>query len=475
MSDLEWARATPAGLAWLASREQWVLACHLALINRKLIDLAAGRIKRLIVTLPPRHGKSEFISKYFPAWYLGRFPDRRVILSSYEADFAASWGRKVRDIIEEFGLQVFGIKINPNSSAGNRWDLFAHLGGMNTAGVGGAITGKGAHLFIIDDPVKNAQDAFSPTLRESNWDWFRSTAYTRLEPGGSMVIMLTRWHEDDLVGRILGEMKVGGEKWELINIPAIAEHNDILNRNTGEALWPERYPLEVLEEKERTLGPYWFSAMYQQRPQAETGAIFKREHFRYFTIEAGNYVMTTPQGKKYAPISTCAIFQTCDPAASTKSTADYFALGTWAKTQGNDLLLLDMIRIRIEGPDQLNLFQQAYQRWKPSLQMVETASMGITLYQTLLRAGLPVRELKAEVDKVIRAYPAAARIQAGMVYFLAGAPWLGEYEAELTAFNKGAHDDQVDVTSYAVNFLVNNEVDYEKGDAADMFGAGSAY
>ncbi len=467
LNELQWARAMPAGLAKIASNHQWELAPHLALINRKLLDVAAGRVRRLAVTLPPRHGKSELISKYYPAWYLARFPDRRVILTSYEADFAASWGRKAKEVLQDWGKEIFGIEISEDSSAANRWDIKGHAGGMNTAGVGGPITGKGANLFIIDDPVKNAEESFSKTMRNKAWDWYRSTAYTRLEPNGAIILMMTRWNEDDMAGRILKEMKEGGDRWEIINLPAFAESNDPLGRKPGEALWRDRFNQAELEKIKRALGSYWFTTLYQQRPQAEQGFIFKRQFFRYFTRDGDIYTLETSQGYKKVHANKCAIYQTCDPAASTKTTADYFVLATWARTPDNELLLLDILRTRLEGPDQPNLFKQAYARWHPGFQAVEKNGLGLTLYQTLLREGLPVKELDAEGDKVIRALPAAARMEAGTIYFLKGAAWLADYEDELTTFNKGKHDDQVDVTSYAVQCLVSDLfIEYDEDDVA---------
>ena len=190
-------------MAYHISKGKWIPARHLLYTSKKLVDVSARRIKGLIVTEPPRHGKSELISKYFPAWYLGLFPDERIILTSYEADFAASWGRKARDIIEEYGEELFGIQVRQDSSAANRWGIQGYEGGMNTAGAGGPITGKGGNLIIIDDPFKNAEEANSKTIRDKVWEWYKSTLYTRLEPNGVLVIIQTRWHEDDLVGRLL--------------------------------------------------------------------------------------------------------------------------------------------------------------------------------------------------------------------------------------------------------------------------------
>jgi hypothetical protein len=232
-----------------------------------------------MVFMPPRSGKSQLISQFFPAWYLGWHPDNRVILTSYEADFAATWGWKARSVFEEFAPDIFGLSVRGDSSARNRWDIVEHVGGMNTAGVGGAITGKGADLFIIDDPVKNAEDANSQLKRDKAWDWYQSTAYTRLEPDASMILIMTRWHPEDLGGLLLKEMEAGGEQWDVLKFPAIAEENDLMGRKIGEPLWKERYPIELLNTIQGTVSAYWWAAMYQQSPYARTGKTFKRADF----------------------------------------------------------------------------------------------------------------------------------------------------------------------------------------------------
>lgn len=442
---------TPADLAWIVSKGTWYPADHLLLLDNLLVKVSLGEIKNLMIFMPPRHGKSELTSKYFPAWYLGKFPDKRVILTSYEADFAAGWGYKVRNILQEYGPNLFGVQVSAQSAARDRWELQGHQGGMMTAGVGGAITGKGADLLIIDDPVKNAEEAQSKTYRQKTYDWYRSTAYTRLEPGGAVIIIQTRWHEADLSGMLLNEEP---EKWTVISLPALAEENDLLGRTAGEALFTSRYNAADLQEIKKTLGSYWFNALYQQRPQPDGGAIFKRQFFKYATL-TGDILDLGGEKKFILPM--CRIFQTCDPAASTKTTADYFVLGTWAQTPNNDLVLLDVLRTRLEGPDQVNLFKQQYARWKPAFQAVESAGVGKTLYQMLIREGLPIKELKADTDKLTRALPAAARMEAGTVYFLQGASWLHEVEEELLSFPNGAHDDICDVISYAVKIVIEDK------------------
>lgn len=440
----------PAFFARYASNYTWTAAPHLVLMSKYLEGILNGSIKQLMVFMPPRHGKSEYLSKYFPAFYLGRNPDHRVLLSSYEADFAATWGYKVRNLLQAYGPELFGVQVSQHSAARDRWDLVGRSGGMQTAGVGGALTGKGGHLLIIDDPVKNSEQARSKTYREKTYDWYRSTAYTRLEPGGAVIIIQTRWHDDDLSGRLLKEEP---EKWTVLSLPALAEPGDLLGREPGEPLFPQRFNKEDLEDIKRTLGPYWFSALYQQKPQDDEGAIFKRAFFKYARLTGD---LLELEQKKFT-LDQCFIYQTCDPATSTKSSADYFVLGTWALTPDNDLVLLDLLRARLEGPDQVNLFWQSLDRWEPKWQFVEAVGVGKTLYQMLVREGLPVKELKADADKVSRAFPAAARMEAGTVYFLQGAHWVPDLEDELLSFPTGAHDDQVDVISYAVQVMIEGK------------------
>lgn len=200
----------------------------------------------LIIEAPPRHGKSEFISRYLPAWYVARYPERRVILASYAAEFARSWGRKARALVEEFGPEWFGVEVSKEQHAAVDWELADHGGGMVTAGVGGPLTGRGAHLMIIDDPVKNDEEALSERTREHHWDWWQATASTRLEPGGVAIVMATRWHKDDLTGRLLRAASDGeGEPVTRVCLPAIATDGDYLGRQPGEPLWPERPQLVI--------------------------------------------------------------------------------------------------------------------------------------------------------------------------------------------------------------------------------------
>ena len=252
------------------------MARHLAMVDRALTAIATGRIKRLIVEMPPRHGKSELISRYFPAWYLGTFPNRKVILCSYGDDLASNFGLAARRVIEEHGPTYFGVSVSADRASRNDWGIASHDGGMVSAGVGGPITGKGADLLIVDDYCKNSEEAISESWRRKTAAWWKSTAYTRVEPAGAIVVMATRWHKQDLIGELLA----GEEKWHRIKLPAIAEAGDQMGREIGDALWPERWPIKLLEGRKRSIGAAWWSSMYQQNPTIHEGAEWPAEYFR---------------------------------------------------------------------------------------------------------------------------------------------------------------------------------------------------
>ena len=266
---------SPGSLAHLASQGRWQPARHLNYLDQVIVEsiqeAEAGELEGLVVSMPPQHGKSMLCSHYLPAWYLGTHPDHRVILTSYEADFAASWGRKARDVLEHYG-HLFGVRVSPQSSAANRWDLADHEGGMTAAGVGGPITGKGAHLLIVDDPIKNDEEARSAAFRQKQWDWWQSVATTRLRPGALIIVIQTRWHRDDLTGRILEQASDKGHNWRVVTFPALAEEKDALGRQPGEALWPEVFTRERLEQVRDSHTNYYWASLYQQHPQAEGSA-----------------------------------------------------------------------------------------------------------------------------------------------------------------------------------------------------------
>jgi predicted phage terminase large subunit-like protein len=452
------ARSSPAGFAWMASEGAWIVAPHLSLLSQKIVDVSTGRCPRLIVTMPPRHGKSELISKYTPAWFLGTYPDKKVMLASYADTFAAQWGRKSRELLEEWGPKLWGIRLSTESKGGQQWEVSTKRGGkraegvMVTAGVGGGLTGKGAHLLIIDDPVKNAEEAQSERTREAHHDWWKSTARTRLQAGAGVILVMTRWHEDDLAGRLLADELEGGDKWEVLNLPAISEtDDDPLGRKEGDVLWPEMYDHEWMAQTKRAMGTYWFTAMYQQRPAPADGMLFKKANFRYYEKhEDGKLVTMFKDGGPYIFDTTYGTkFTTVDVAASEKEQADYSVAATWVVTVERDLLLWDLERVKFEGPDLMPWLRRLYFTQRPAVIGIERLGYGLAVIQELLRDGLPIVRLEPDKDKVSRALPACARYEEHRVYHPLG--WAGkdDFENELLVFPNGKHDDQVDVTAYA--------------------------
>lgn len=450
------ARAAPAGLARLAI-PRWRTERFHAYLSAKLVDVSAGRIKRLILAVPPRHGKSTLCSHVYPAWHLGNYPAQRIILCGYEAKFAASWGRKARDILEEHGPRLFGVSVSQGSSSASSWDtaierdgvMRAAGGGMATAGVGGPILGKGAHVFIVDDPIKNAAEARSAVKRQSQKDWFQSTAFTRLEadPEGAMIIIMQRWHEDDLAGWQLQEAlndEDQGEQWELIEFPAIATDHDALGRKPGEAL-SARYPIERLNRLKRKLGTYWFTALYQQKPTPADGSIFKSQ---WFTYEGS----IGEDGKKIvAPAQYDMIVQVWDTAMKEGEMNDYSACATvgYIKATGK-AYLLNMFRDKLDMPKLLVAMKSQANRWQPTVILVEDKGSGTSAVQTLRKeTKLPILAQGVRGDKVTRASMVTPYIEQGRLIICKFA-LLMEFEAELFAFPLGTHDDMVDALVYAL-------------------------
>ena len=447
---LELARFSPSLFAYYVSQGRWRYATHFGLIEEYIFKILSGEERFLIVNLPPRHGKSEFLSKYFPAWYLGNFPDNRIIISSYQASLSEGWSRKIRDILKEYGPRLFNLQINPDHRRANSFEFLGHSGGLFAVGTGGAITGKGANIMIIDDPIKNDAEANSLTYRDKVYEWFNSTAFTRLEPDGAMIIIMTRWNEDDLTGRLLANnFANSGYQWKHINLPAIAKEDDMLGRAVGEALWTERYDIEKLNQIKNSIGSYWFSALYQQEPVPAGTSIFRRLWFQYFDEDDRNYILNYKDGQRERiSKNSCKIFCTVDLASSTKETADYTVILTFAQTMNNDILILDIIREKFEATEHLNLIKYNYQKFHPILIGIENVQYQSSLLQSALKEGLPIKSLKADKDKISRALPIASLLESGKVYFKRNAQYLEGFESELLNFPRGRNDDQVDAFAY---------------------------
>lgn len=433
--------ATPAGLAYVVSGGRWKPARHLQLLSRKLSDLATGRIRRLIVSMPPRHGKSELCSHWFPIWLLNTWPDRRVILASFEADFAASWGRRVRNTILEH-QDVLQVRLSSDSTAANRWET-VHGGGMVTAGVGGSITGRGAELLIIDDPVKNAEEAYSETYRQRAWDWWTTTASTRLEPGASAMVIMTRWHDDDLAGRLLERAGNGGEHWETVVLPALAEEDDPLGRAIGDALWPSRYTTEELLRQQQ-VDPQAFAAMYQQCPVIKGGDIFDEALWRRYAPSE-------------IPVRFDTMVQSWDLAFEGKSTSDWNVGAVWGR-KGGQFWLLDLWRKRAPFDQVLREFKQLQERWpwrSANAKLLENKANGPALRAMASREIPGIIPIEPDRNKVQRAWAVQPYHAAGNLWIPRDedAPWVRAFVYEHKAFPKGRNDDMVDTTTQALSYL----------------------
>lgn len=424
-------------------------AAHHRRIADALTRVAEGECKRLMIFMPPRHGKSMLASEFFPAWYLGLKPDQQVIAATYAQELANDFGRKVRNLCRtpQHARLFPGFTLSDDSQAACRFHT-PQRGVYQGVGVGGAATGRGAHLLLIDDPIKNREEAESEIRRKQIKDWYTSTAYTRLMPGGAVVVIQTRWHEDDLAGWLLREHKHEG--WEVLNLPAIAEPNDPLGREEGGALWPEAYPEPVLAKIRLTAGPRDWASLYQQRPAAMEGAIFKREHWRWFDA---------PEDDPRALLRALGVFrvvQAWDTAFKAGEANDY-SVGVTLGVTENRYYLLDVWRARVEFPELRQAVVNQHQKWGANVVLVENAASGQSLLQELQRnTRIPLQAIKADRDKVSRAHAVTGTHAAGLVHLPNGAHWVADFTDEAASFPSAPHDDQVDAFVHALTYAMNN-------------------
>lgn len=461
---------------------------------------------RLIINFPPRHGKSDLTSKWFPVWYLRQRPEHRVMLATYEAGFSASWGRKVRDTIDQY-KDFIGVSISENSAAADFWET-DQGGGMKTAGVGGPLTGFGCDVLCIDDPVKNAEEAASETYRDKVWDWWTSTASTRLEPGANVIIIQTRWHEDDLTGRLLArdkELIADGEQpegWIEYVFPAVAENlgstdgvpnKDALERVDGDALWPDRYPIEVLRRIERRVGALVWGSLYQQRPAPLDGTAFQRSWivpYRY-TIQRQNNsdpdsdrVILLPRTPGLTAfdksmftsfaVSEMETFLVSDTAMTLKKESDPTCIGVFWKSPRRHMILKEMFHGRLTAPDVEKKILEMYRRNRCLFMAVESKNGGLVAIQRFLDLDLYVKPLKAITDKLTRSAALQIMMEQGKVWH--PAPGHGMPEVywdtlvdEFVKFPRGTHDDIVDVYSYAA--MLMTEYTYDTDGEAVVYDA----
>lgn len=420
-------------------------------LDRFLFDVQEGRSPRLMITMPPRHGKSELASRMFPAYALGRNPDLSIIATSYSADLASRMNRDVQRIIEseEYraifpGTTLYGKNIRTVASGAymrnsDIFEVVGRKGVYRSAGVGGGITGMGGDIILIDDPFKDRASADSPTIRNNIWDWYTSTLYTRLAPGGGIIIINTRWHMDDLSGRLLAAEAAGdGDKWQVINFPAIAEQDEP-HRKQGEALHPERYSLEQLQKIRAAVGERDWAALYQQHPVPDGGAIFRTEWFRYYTPR------DLPQTFDAQVISWDMTFKDGD-------STDYVVGQVWGRKGGN-FYLLDQVRRRMGFTDTMTAFIGLSKKWPKVLRkLVEDKANGPAVIDALKDHVSGIVPVEPDGSKTARAHAVTTLFEAGNVYFPSPeiAPWVKQFAAELAEFPASAHDDQVDAMTQAL-------------------------
>ncbi len=421
-----------------------VPAKHQKFLIRKLEDVEQGRIKRLLILMPPGHAKSTYTSVFFPPWYMGRNPSKQIIGASHTSELAEQFGRKVRNLIGSDEYQrIFEVQLTGDSKAAGRWGL-VQGGEYFGVGVGGSVTGRRADGAIIDDPIRSREDADSETIREKTWEWYRSDLRTRLKPNAFIILIQTRWHEDDLSGRILPENYNGesglikardGEFWEVINFPAIAEENDVLGRSTGEALWPEWYNADRLKQERISQGERNWSALYQQRPSPEAGDYFHREWIKYYE--------EAPRNMTYYGASDYAV---------TDAGGDYTVHGVIGVDSEGDIYLVDWWREQTNSEHWINVFIELARKWHPSKWAEENGqiikSVGPFIDQRMKESGVYVfrEQFTSATDKATRAQSIRGRMSQGKVYF-PRTGWSEKLIHELMRFPVGKYDDQVDVLS----------------------------
>jgi len=401
-------------------------------------DIAAGKKKRVIVNIAPRHGKSELISYLAPAWFLGKYPHKKVIMASHTADLAVDFGRRVRNLVaDEKYKDIFPqIELQQDSKSASRWGT-NFKGEYFAIGVGGALAGRGADLFIIDDP-HSEQEAkqMRPEVFLPAWEWFQSGPIQRLMPGGAIIVVMTRWSKLDLTAQIVNHMvkNEDADQWEVVQFPAILP--------SGKALWPEFWPVEELEAKKVGMDPRYWQAQYMQDPTAEEGALIKREWWQIWDKEG--------------PPECEFVIMSLDAAQEANNRADYNALTTWGVFQNEEtnvynIILLNSVKKRMEFPELKAMVLEEYKEWEPDAFIVEKKSNGSALYQELRRMGVPVSEFtpgKGQ-DKIARVNAVSDLFSSGIVW----APdrrWAKDVIEECNDFPSGANDDLVDSTTQAL-------------------------
>lgn len=397
----------------------------------------------IAINMPPRHSKSMTITETLPSYYLGQFPEDRVIEISYNDTFARKFGKKNKEKIREYGRELFGVDIAKDSAAHDEWSLQNNIGGMISRGVLSGITGQGADLMIIDDPIKNREEADSETRREKTWDEWIDSFSSRLHQGAIVILILTRWHEDDLQGRLLNPQYGEPLNWQVYNFPLEAEENDILGRAIGEPLWPERYGLAFIQERKRY--PSSFNSLYQGRPTSQEGNILKRHWWRYYDV-----------------LPTLAIeIMSIDATFKDEKDSDFVSIQVWGKV-GADMYLKDNLKARMNFPTTLQAIRNMLKKHsKVRAKFVEDKANGPAIIQVMNKEIGGFIGLDPRGGKVARVNAVSPYIESGNVFLPRNAEWVHDFVEEAASFPAGKHDDQVDAMSQGLNRLIYHYAELE--------------
>lgn len=435
-------KLTPATLAHKLN-PAWIAAPHLMYISLEIAQAIAQGNGRILISVPPRHGKSELITKYTTVWCLEHFPHWNTILATYGAELSTDFGRAVRDIIQDNEDQL-STRIRSDAKRTGNW-LTEQGGGMMAVGVGGAITGRGGNVLLLDDYIKEIKEAMSKAHKDFLWDWFKSTFYTRLEPGGTIIVIATRWAPDDIHGRILRDPIIG-KGWKYIEIPAIAFEGDVIGRNAGEALFPERYNIDRLMEIKETLGTYFFNALYQQRPIDDESGLTNPAWLQI--VDLLPEMSNAPQARIW-------------DLAATDGGGDY-TVGTHMIAQAPTAYITNVVRRRLSPKAVELLVRQTALADGPTCTIYieqEPGASGKALVEHYANNVLPeftVVAVPSSDGKLARAQPLLAAAEAGRVKLLKG-QWNEEFIAEFASFPGGDHDDQIDTAAAGYNKLIGKK------------------
>ncbi|MCP4127073.1 MAG: phage terminase large subunit, partial [Gammaproteobacteria bacterium] len=443
-------------------------------------DVEKGLHPRLMLFVPPRHGKSQIVSQDLPAWMFGHHPEWEIVISSYNADLPEGFSRNIREVVQtdEYKTIFPGTLISKDSRSIQRWNT-TKKGQLLAVGRGGGLTGKGFHIGIIDDPLKDAEEADSELIRERLWDWYSSTFYTRQHPGAGILVVLTRWHDDDLAGRLIqqmNELKKEGvdpehiDNWEIIQYPAIALDDEYINadgsittepaseksvfvRSKGEALHPDRYNEQYLKKVKATIQPRHWSALYQQNPVPDEGAYFQKAMFRYIKEPPRHELLT--------------VCIAGDLAIGQKQVNDWTVFAVAGLDHHGQIYILDIVRFRGDAHRIVETALDLSKKYSPAMLGFEKGMIEMSIMPQLKKRMHerklfpPLAEgkqaLSPNKDKQARGRPLQGRMQQGMVYF-AEEPWLEDLQHEFLRFPSGVHDDIVDAVSWVVTMLLGQPV-----------------